>query len=224
MSAPEAPEADQNVQQSDGQADAGIVLGGDTPSEGAEPQQGADTEQQTAQATPEGEAAPEAPALPEVPESYEFDAPEGVKISEPVTEAVGAIAKEHKLSQEQANGMFQTTVKALQEDLRSQFAAQQQAWKQELRDDLELGGDNLQTTIQRSKEALNAMDKAVPGLGGKFADLLDTYGLGNNRTVQAALNWLSKATAADEIVVGNVGEQGAPSAKAHFPNSPELGE
>ena len=219
MSAQEA-DADQNVQQSDGQADAGVKLGGDTPSEGVTLSADAVTEQ-TTEAEPEGKAdAPEAPPEPEVPESYDLAAPEGVVVPETVVTKFSESAKEHKLTQEQAAGVFRAAVDAHTADLQQRVERQRQEWASEVNADPTLGGENLKVTIDKANRVLRAYDK-----DGSFTALLNQTGLGGTKAGLAFLTAIQKATAVDEIVVGNVGEQPGPvSAKSHFPNSPALGE
>lgn len=61
-------------------------------------------------AAPAAEAKPieAAPAKPVIPEKYEFKAPDGMELNQPLLDAVGPVFKDLGLSQDQASKLFDT--------------------------------------------------------------------------------------------------------------------
>ena len=65
-----------------------------------------DVQQDTPPATPPVQDNPFGFQPPPVPETYEFNLPEGLTISDEQKEAFSAVAKEAKMTQEQANSLL----------------------------------------------------------------------------------------------------------------------
>lgn len=113
-------------------------------------------------------------ATPTTPETYELKA-EGAEEAD--IEATEAFAKEHGLTNEQAQAVLdQNLAKAVsfQEAQDAAFEKQKAEWADAVKADPDLGGDKLDQTIELSRLA---MDKFADQ---SFADMLNETGLGNH--------------------------------------------
>lgn len=208
-------EATPDVQQSDGAAEQGIELGKTTS---GVVEQGADADEQTETGTSQ-DATNQGKSEPKAPESYEFTPPEGVTVDADMVAAFGDFAKSLDLTQDQAQEQFSKLAAAQAASVGKAFQAQVKAWTDETRKDPELGGDNFQSTLVKADQALAVVDP-----DGHLTALLNNTGLASNKAVLSALTRVRDAIADDKFVAGTTGEQGSRSAKAHFPNSPQLSE
>jgi hypothetical protein len=137
------------------------------------------------------------------PETYEdFVLPEGIERDEAGLEEFSALAKEFDLPQAAAQKLvdLQASVVQRQADAAWQvWADKQNEWAKEVRNDKELGGDN----IAGSKAAAKAF---VLKFGGEEAlEILRLTGASNHPKVFGALARAGKELAEDEIVPGNTG-------------------
>jgi hypothetical protein len=139
--------------------------------------------------TPEeiaAEQAAKADATPAVPEKYEFNLPEGMPVDTEGLAAFEPIAKDLKLTQEQAQKLVDLQVAAVTRQQEAQ-QAQVAQWLTDLKADKDLGGANLSTTAKNSSMAVERFgDQALK-------DLLNTTGLGNH---PAFVRWAAKVGAA----------------------------
>jgi len=160
-----------------------------TPPEGTKPAEGT---------AAEPAAKPE--ETPAVPEKYEFKLPEGMPVDTESLAAFEPIAKDLKLTQEQAQKLVDLQVAAATRAQEAQ-AAQQAQWLTDLKADKELGGANLPLTAKNSAAAVERFgDQALK-------DMLNATGLGNH---PAFVRWAAKVGAA--MAEGPVFAAGAPSA------------
>ena len=195
------------------------------------------TTETTATTVPEGEAAApqqtstestdataevktdEAAAAPEkvVPEKYEFTQPEGVSMDAEALGEFEGLAKELKLSQEEAQKVTDIGVKlaqkweAKQADVIQQAAAE---WAASATADKEFGGDKLTESLVVAKKALDAF--GTPEL----RSLLNDSRLGNHPEVIRFMVRAGKAISEDRMVTGGAGpaKAGTDTAKALYPN------
>lgn len=154
------------------------------------------------------------------PESYEFAIPDGVHITKDAAPVVayGEFAKEMGLSQEKAQAGLTKLVEAQAAHGKEQLAAMVNTWKEETRNDPEIGGEKLSATLVKANQVLSTL-KTGPAL----RDLLESSQLGNHRAVIAALAEFRDVIGDDHFVAGN--EEVAPQRRTpldHFPNSPQL--
>jgi hypothetical protein len=157
-----------------------------------------------------------APPEKVVPEKYEFKQPEGVSLD---TEALGefeGIAKELKLSQEEAQKVTDIGAKlaqkweAKQADVIQQAAAE---WAASATSDKEFGGDKLTNSLTTAKKALDAF--GTPEL----RTLLNDSRLGNHPEVIRFMVRAGKAISEDRMVTGGAGPTASQStAKSLYPN------
>lgn len=159
-----------------------------------EPVAGAQAEAQTAT-----ENAPDTPV-----EYADFNLPEGYALSGEIGDEFKAVAKELKLTQEQAQKMLDLDVKRTQ----AQQSALQQAavaWQDASKSDKEFGGDLLAENMGLAKKALDAF--GTPELKA----LLEQSGLGNHPEIIRAFYRAGKAISEDKLVVGNGATGGKPA-------------
>lgn len=182
---------------------------------GAEPDTTASASQQTTDATGAPAGAPastpggdqpnadgkktEGEGAPEVPETYEFKMPDGMDLDPEAATEFSALAKEFKLSAENAQKVADIGAKLVQKAASvqaEQFAAIKAEWTKEVTNDAEIGGAKLQ-------ENLGAARKAIETFGGKdLRELLNATGFGNNPVVVKAFVRIGKAISEDGFVRG----------------------
>ena len=193
-----------------------------TEAQATAPVANADATQQTSTESTDATAEAETggtDAAPEkvVPEKYEFTQPEGVSMD---TEALGefeGLAKELKLSQEEAQRVTDIGVKLAQKWEAKQADAIQQAaaeWAATSTADKEFGGDKLTENLAVAKKALDAF--GTPEL----RSLLNDSRLGNHPEVIRFMVRAGKAISEDRMVTGGAGpaKAGTDTAKALYPN------
>jgi hypothetical protein len=149
-----------------------------------------------------------------VPEKYELKAPEGVTLEPEALGELEGIAKEFKLSQEEAQKVTDIGVKMIQ---RQQAAMETQvsAWIADSKADKEFGGDKLTENLAIGEKALTTF--GTPALQA----LLKESRLSNHPEVIRFMVRAGKAISEDRMVTGGAGPAGgaAPStAKALYPN------
>lgn len=150
------------------------------------------------------------------PEKYDFKAPDGMTLD---VEALGefeGIAKELKLSQEDAQKVTDIGAKLAQKWEAKQADAIQQAaaeWAATATADKEYGGDKLPESLAVAKKALDAF--GTPEL----RSLLEGSRLGNHPEVIRFMVRAGKAISEDRMVTGGAGPTATQTtAKALYPN------
>jgi len=181
-----------------------------------------DATQQTS--TTETQAAPEvkvdeAAATPEkvLPDKYEFTAPEGTQLDADAVDEFSGLAKEFKLSQEEAQKVTDIGAKlALKWETKQAETIQKAAaeWAATATADKEYGGDKLTESLTTAKKALDAF--GTPEL----RTLLNDSRLGNHPEVIRFMVRAGKAISEDRMVTGGAGPAtaGANVAKSLYPN------
>lgn len=160
----------------------------------------ADATQQSS--TPPAPAAGDATAAPPekvVPESYDFKTPEGAPLEGEFLGEFSAMAKDLKLSQEEASKVAELGAK-----MAKNFSVQQQAalesaaaaWEAEVTADKDIGGDKLPENLAIAKKAL--ADFGTPAL----SKLLNESKLGNHPEVIRFMVKAGKAISQDGRFVG----------------------
>lgn len=152
-----------------------------------------------------------------VPEKYEFTAPDGTELDAEALGEFEGIAKDLKLSQEEAQKVTDIGAKLAQKwetkqaDMIQQAAAE---WAASATADPEYGGDKLTESLVTAKKALDAF--GTPEL----RSLLNDSRLGNHPEVIRFMVRAGKAISEDRMVTGGAGPaSGAQStAKSLYPN------
>jgi len=135
------------------------------------------------------------------PEAYDdFTLPEGIEINDDDLAEFHEIAKELNLDQNQAQKLVDLQSKraeSMAENFNSQlqdaFNKQQDDWLQELKDDKDFGGDNLDKNVGLAVKVINKF--GTPELKAT----LDSSGMGNNPEVIKMLNSIGKAISEDSL-------------------------
>ncbi len=144
-------------------------------------------------------------AVEGAPEKYEFKAPEGVDLSQPVVSAFSEVAKELNLSQDAAQKVVDKVAPLMAKQSQEAFEQVNNAWLEATKSDKEFGGDKLNANLAVAKKALDAF--GTPEL----RELLNKTGLGNNPEVIRAFYRAGKAMSEDSYVPG--GKQPTAAAK-----------
>jgi hypothetical protein len=147
-----------------------------------------------------------------VPEAYEFKMPEGMTADPARAEEFSAVAKELKLTQEQAQKLVDLDVKRSQDQLTA-HAETVKTWATELKADKEFGGDNLPATTTACKKVMDQF--ATPAL----REYLDASGLGNHPELVKFVANIGKSLSEDSFVRGGPTTTPTDSAKRFYPNS-----
>ena len=206
------------------QADAGSTLMTTTPPSGdaaatsGAPANAADSTNANADAsgansdttqTDNKDAKPDA-----VPEKYDLKTPEGVPLDEAALAEFEPIAKELKLTNEQAQKLADLHTKRMQETDKANAEQWKQTtakWADDVKADKELGGANLDTSVRHAQAALNKF--GTPELKAQ----MDATGMGNHPELVRVFARIGKAMAEDNFIQsGKDGVVGDP-AKRLFP-------
>lgn len=178
------------------------------------------TQQPSTETTEQAEVkTDEAAATPEkvVPDKYEFTAPEGTQLDEEAVGEFSGLAKEFKLSQEEAQKVTDIGAKLAQKWEAKQAETIQQAaaeWAASATADKEYGGEKLTESLATAKKALDAF--GTPEL----RSLLNDSRLGNHPEVIRFMVRAGKAISEDRMVTGGAGPATASTnvAKSLYPN------
>jgi hypothetical protein len=162
-------------------AAAAGAQGAATNSTGQPGQSGATGSQTTGQPTPEV--------------VYEFKLPNGMELDTAARDAFLPLAKELKLSPEQAQKFADLKVADVQRQAEA-WQSQQAQWVDQVKADPEVGGDNLEKSLAFAKAAVDFI--ADPEL----TNLLNTTGYGNHPTLVKAFVKIGKQLAPDSFVGG----------------------
>jgi hypothetical protein len=178
--------------------------------------------QQTA-APEQAAAAPaqQQPEQPQVPESYEFTAPEGVQLLDGAKEAYAEIAKELKLTSEQAQSAFEKLVIKGQANQLKQAEVFYQdiggtpdKWAEQLRSHQEFGGDKLKETLPMAKKAIEQFFPA------RFVSVIDKLKIGDHPDFFEGMVRIGQAISSDQnLVTGRQAPAQASDARSHYPAS-----
>lgn len=145
-----------------------------------------------------------------LPKSYEFTAPEGVDLADGAKEAYAEIAKDLKLTQEQAQAAFEKLASKGHASQIARVEAMKSEWAQSATSDPEFGGEKLPENLSVAKQALDAF--GTPAL----KKLLNESGLGNHPEIIRAFYRAGKAISQDGFVAGG---STSPEKQRLFPSS-----
>lgn len=133
-----------------------------------------------------------------VPEKYDIKVPEGMSIDAEALEQFTPIAKELKLSNEQAQRLADIYAARQDTSLKAQreaYTKTVEGWIKEVKADKEIGGTNLPITQATCKKALTTYDP-----DGEFMKLMDASGFGNHPAVLRFVNRVGKSVKEDQGV------------------------
>lgn len=152
---------------------------------------------------------------PTVPETYTFAQVDGKDVDADLAKDVSAFAKEHGLSQAQAQA-FMTRELALTAQAATDNAAAvksiQETWRAEAKKDSEIGGDQFEANLAVSKKALEKFFPDIAKDANKHPFL-------DHPQVIKGLVRIGKLISADgDLVTGNGGSGPVDPAKTLFPS------
>ena len=159
----------------------------------------------------------ESEEAPKIPESYEdFTLPEGLEPDEARSEEFKGVAKDLKLTQEQAQGLVDYALVAEQKAAKSQvdaWEATQEQWRSDTKTDEEIGGEKL-------KETKANVSQAVGHFGNDgFKELLNITGVGDHVEMVRFLNKIGALMKEGALNVDNSEvDTPKPPEKVLFPN------
>ena len=191
------------------------VAGTTTPDAGEPTTLDASVASTTTATTTDATATPQATETqatePAVPDAYEFQMPEGVELDSAAADEFTAVAKELKLTAEQAQKVADVGAKMAQRQAEA-HAKMVETWTEAVKTDKEIGGDALPENLAVARKALDTF--GTPEL----KDLLNASGLGNHPAVIKAFFKAGKAISDDRLVTGSAPAAGADPAKTMFPS------
>ena len=187
--------------QTDGAAGAGgeetSLLGGAAAANQEQQEGKANTEGQGEKQTDDKDAKPGAP------EKYEFKAPDGMDLDAEAVAAFEPLARELNLSQEAAQKLvdiYASRMSAFASAQQEQALQQRQGWEAAVRSDKDLGGQNLESTLNAGKQALAKFGSP------ELVNLLNHTGLGSNPEFVRFCATVGKAMAEDTFHRGGSGK------------------
>jgi hypothetical protein len=159
------------------------------------------------------------------PDKYELKLADKSPLDKSHMDAVMAYAKEHKLSNEQAQLLLDQRQAAATDFVTRQTAeltAQSQRWADETKADKELGGTNLEATLQAARRGV---DKLTPEGHPRREAMLELLNgpLGNHPIAVFILSSIGKHNAEDRglsLLGGKAPEPAKSWAERAFPNNP----
>lgn len=126
---------------------------------------------------------------------YEFKLPDGMELDTAARDAFIPLAKELKLSPEQAQKFVDLKVADVQRQAEA-WQSQQAQWVDQVKADAEVGGDNLEKSLAYAKAAVDFIGDP------ELTKLLNTTGYGNHPTLVKAFVKIGKQLAPDSFVGG----------------------
>lgn len=152
------------------------------------------------------------------PEEYEpFDLPEEVKVDDALLTDFTDYAREHDLSQEEAQALVDLHLKAadkFETRIQEQWDEKKAEWREQTKADKELQGED--GTVD---EALALSKKAVEKLGGEeLMEVFDLTGTGEHPAVIKAFYKLGQYIKDDEFVFGSAAQSQKSRAERMFPS------
>lgn len=142
-----------------------------------------------------------------VPESYDFEMPEGVEIDTVAAEEFAGIAKELKLSKEEAQKVADVGAKMAQRQLEAHQKLVSD-WIETVKTDKEIGGDALNENLATARKAIDTFGSP------ELKDLFNQWGIGNHPEVVKFAVKVGKAISDDGFVRG--GNTTAPKSAAEI--------
>lgn len=142
------------------------------------------------------EGAKESKKEVEIPENYELKAPEGMELDSEALKEFTPVAKELKLTNEQAQKLadiYGRRAKAFETQQKEAYSQQVKKWIEEVNHDKEIGGDNLGATQASCKRALAEFDRDE-----EFINLMEQTGLGNHPAVLRFVNRVGLSVKEDQ--------------------------
>jgi hypothetical protein len=149
------------------------------------------------QSAADGTTKTDPPAAPVVPEKYEFKMPDGMQVDPAAAEQLSGIAKELKLTAEQAQKLADVGAAMTQRQVEA-HAKTVSEWADSVRSDKEIGGDALTENLVFARKTIDSFGSP------ELRSLLDSSGLGNHPEMVKLAVRVGKAISEDKFVAGRV--------------------
>lgn len=135
------------------------------------------------------------------PEKYEFAMADGtaLNVEDPLIEAAVPVFKELGLSQEKAQKLIDLDLVRRANDAAA-FDKTKAGWENEIRKDVDLGGDNFQATVRSVQGVVRKFDPE-----GTLTEALDSTGLGSHPALVRFLKRVAVAIGEDDSSGGSSG-------------------
>lgn len=151
----------------------------------------------------DGDAKPTAPANPPappkvVPEKYDLKLPEGSQLDAAHVEKVSSFAKEHKLSNEEAQAIIDrdnANIASYADGQNAKLKERQEAWKTESSTDKEYGGEAFAQNAELAKRVIQRFGSDA------LKTALNDTGLGNHPELLRVFVRIGKAMSEDQLVL-----------------------
>lgn len=210
------------IKQQEVEADL-AATGGDTTATNSDVQDATEVQDNTEATEDDGniEEATEAEAddgeqSDQVPEKYEFTLKDGLELDEALAEKFSTIAKDLRLSNEQANkiaDLYADKIGEMQEAQTQAWAKQVSDWGEQLKSDSEFGGAKFAENAEIAKSAIN-----------KFGDdelkqALNDTGLGNHPALVKFMHKVGLAISEDSFETHEHSSTGNPTPQGLYRNS-----
>ncbi len=144
------------------------------------------------------------------PETYEtFTLPDGIEVDTAALESFVPLAKQLKLTQDEAQAVVDYEAKRVKEFTASQETAwndMQTEWRTATQSDKEIGGPAFDQSLANAKKFLGAYGT------NELVEALDATGMGNHPELIRAFSRAGKAMSEDNLAIGGV---------SNTPRSPE---
>lgn len=130
---------------------------------------------------------------------YDLKLSEDSTLNEEVLEDVKTFARENNMSPEAAQSLVEWQENTLRNVVNNALEHEErkiEAWRQEVVNDPELGGDNLQQTSEYAKSVVKRFGN------DDLIEMMDQTGIGNNKEVVRFLSEIGKAMANDQFESG----------------------
>lgn len=164
-------------------------------------------------AVKEGEQQKDAGEEAKAPETYDLKAPEGIELEPAALEEFTAIAKELKLSGENAQKLADIAVKMQQRQAEKHVATVKE-WADQSKTDKEFGGDAFGENVAVARKAIETFGSP------ELKSLLDATGMGNHPEVIRAFFKAGKAISEGKFVASGArtATPAQSTAKALYPD------
>ena len=129
---------------------------------------------------------------------YKLELSENSQLAKEKLDEIAEFSKKHGLSNEAAQEILkgqETLLNEFTEGLRQRHEAQVDAWEEEVRNDPQLGGDNLAKNLERGKRAIEAFGSEA------FIEGLKETGYGNHPEVIRTFAKIGELVDNDELVL-----------------------
>jgi len=170
------------------------------------------TAAEVAQTTEDKTAETAKSAEPVVPEKYDLQMPEGVELDSVAADEFTTIAKDLKLTQDQAQKLAGVAA-SMQQRQAEAHAKTVETWVESVKTDKEIGGDKLNENLAVARKAMETFGSP------ELKDVLNMTGFGNHPAIIKAFYKIGQAISQDQIVVGKPNQGTVDDvAKKMFPN------